>query len=264
MHPVAITREVSPALVACQLTHLRRVPIDVERTRAQHRAYEDALRAAGYVVERLPAGPDMPDSVFIEDTALVFDELAVIARPGAESRRAETVAVAEALARYRPLRRIEAPATLDGGDVLVVGRHVFVGQSTRTNRAAVVQLRQLLAPYGYHVREVTVRGCLHLKSAVSAVGDRLLLLNPGWIDRAAFDGFEVVEVDPGEPSAANAVRLGDRIIFPAAFPATAGRLRARGLRLETVDASELAKAEGAVTCCSLIVERIAARSTMNG
>jgi dimethylargininase len=196
----------------------------------------------------------MPDSVFIEDTALVFDELAVITRPGAESRRAETAAVAGALSRYRTLKYIEAPGTLDGGDVMVVGRHVFVGLSSRTNAAAVSQLRELLAPFGYTLCEVTVRHCLHLKSAVTAVGDRTLLLNPRWADPTAFAGFELIDVDPGEPSAANAVRLRDRIIFPSAFPRTGARLRARGLRVETVDAGELAKAEGAVTCCSLILE----------
>jgi len=254
LSPIAITREISPALTACELTHLPRVAIDLERARAQHRAYEDALRAAGYEVERLAADGEMPDSVFIEDAALVFDELAVITRPGAESRRIETAAVAGALSRYRALKYIEPPATVDGGDVMVVGRHVFVGLSSRTNAAAAAQLRALLAPFGYTLCEVSVRHCLHLKSAVTAVGDRTLLVNPRWVDPAAFAGFELIEVDPGEPPAANAVRLRDRIIFPSAFPRTAARLRARGLRVETVDASELAKAEGAVTCCSLILE----------
>lgn len=253
MRGVAITREVSSALGACELTHLPRAAIDVERARAQHDAYENVLRAAGYAVERLPATDEMPDSVFVEDTALVFDELAVIARPGAESRRVETPAVADALSRHRPLQHIVAPATLDGGDVLVDGRSVFVGVSSRTNAAAVSQLRQILAPFGYSVCEVTVRHCLHLKSAVTAVASRTVLLNPRWVDAAVFRGFDVVEVDPGEPSAANGVKLADRVVFPAAFPLTAGRLRARRLRVETVDASELAKAEGAVTCCSLIV-----------
>ena len=251
---VAITREVSSSLAACELTHLARVPIDVDRARAQHRAYEDALRAAGYDVRRLSATADMPDSVFIEDTALVFDELAVVTRPGAESRRRETPAVAEALAPYRSLRHIEAPATVDGGDVLVAGRRVFVGLSTRTNAAAVSQLRRILAPYGYAVCEVSVRECLHLKSAVTSVDSGVLLLNPNWGSASAFRDFEIVEVDPREPSAANALRLRDRVIVPAAFPWTADRLQARGLCVEMVDASELAKAEGAVTCCSLLID----------
>jgi dimethylargininase len=250
---VAITRAVSPSLASCELTHLTRVPIDVERARAQHRAYEQALADAGGIVERLDAGPEMPDSVFIEDIAIVFNELAIITRPGAESRRVETPAVAEALGRYRPLQIIEPPGTVDGGDVLVAGRQVFVGRSTRTNDAAIVQMRRILAPLGYTVHDLVVHGCLHLKSAVTALADDMLLVNPEWIDTTAFAGFTCVEVDPEEPSAANVLRLHDRVIAPASFPRTVERLARRGLRLQTVDASEVAKAEGAVTCCSLII-----------
>ena len=251
--PVAITREVSPALGACELTYLERVPIDVELARAQHHAYERALVDAGYLVERIDAGPDMPDSVFIEDIAIVFDELAILTRPGAQSRRVETPAVAEALARHRPLEMIAPPGTVDGGDVLVAGRRVFIGRSTRTNAAAVAGMRQILGPRGYTVCDLVVHGCLHLKSAVTALADDLLLVNPAWVDRATVAGIACIEVDPAEPSAANALRLDDRVIFPAAFPRTAERLVACGLRLVLVDASELAKAEGAVTCCSLII-----------
>jgi dimethylargininase len=257
---VAITRAVSPALASCELTHLERMPIDVERARQQHRAYEQALIAAGGMVQRLESDADMPDAVFIEDTAIVFDELAVIARPGAASRRRETTAVVDALRPYRPVVTIEAPGTVDGGDVLVVGREVFVGLSTRTNNAAVEQIRATLEPRGYVVRAVTVRGALHLKSAVTALDDATLLVNEHWIDSDRFDRFTCIDVDPSEPSAANALRLADRIIFPAAFPRTAERLVKRGFRLEIVDASELAKAEGAVTCCSLIVSTATAQS----
>lgn len=251
--PIALTREVSPGLGDCELTHLARVPIDVDLARAQHRSYEQALRDAGCSVEHLDASPDMPDSVFVEDIAVVFDELAIVTRPGAASRRAETAAVASALARYRSVQMIQAPGTVDGGDVLVAGRRVFVGRSTRTNDAAVEQMRQMLTPFGYTVCGVEVTGCLHLKSAVTALGGDLLLANPDWIDRAAFAGFELVEVDPLEPMAANALRVDDRVIYPTAFPRTAERIARRGLRLESIDASELAKAEGAVTCCSLII-----------
>jgi dimethylargininase len=250
---IAITRAVSPALAACELTHLERVAIDVERARAQHRAYEEALIDAGYLVERLDTSPQMPDSVFVEDIAIVFDEVAIITRPGAESRRQETPAVAGALAAYRPLHVIQPPGTVDGGDVLVVGRRVFIGRSSRTNDAAVGQMRQVLEPFGYTVSGTVVRSCLHLKSAVTALSDDVLLVNREWIDPAAFEGFAFVEVDPAEPWAANALRLDDRIVFSSAFPRTAERIASRGLRLHTVDASEVAKAEGAVTCCSLIV-----------
>jgi dimethylargininase len=250
---IAITRAVSPAFASCELTHLARTAIDVNRAREQHRAYERALIAAGGVVERLGSDDRMPDSVFVEDVAIVFNELALITRPGAASRRGETVAVADALAEYRSLATIKAPATVDGGDVLAVGRDVFVGLSTRTNNAAVEQMRGILEPYGYAVHAIAVRGCLHLKSAVTALDDTTLLVNRQWIDGEPFDRFTLVDVDPAEPMAANALRLPDRIVFPAAFPRTAERLVARGFRLEVVDASELAKAEGAVTCCSLIV-----------
>jgi dimethylargininase len=252
--PLAITRAVSSAIASCELTHLERVPIDVTVARAQHQQYERALAESGYIVERLDADASLPDSVFVEDIAVVFDELAILTRPGAESRRAETAPVAAVLARHRRCETIQAPATIDGGDVLVAGRRVFVGRSSRTNDAAVVQMERLLQPIGYSVTAVTVDGCLHLKSAVTVVDERLLLVNPEWIDVDTFDDFDVIAVDPGEPMAANALRLRDRIVFPSAFPATAQRLARRGLRLQTVDASELTKAEGALTCCSLIVE----------
>jgi len=250
---LAITRAVSAAFASCELTHLARAPIDVDRARAQHRAYEQALADAGASIRRLDASAEMPDSVFVEDIALVFPELAIVTRPGAESRRAEVPGVAAALAPLRPLREIQAPGTIDGGDVLVAGRRVFVGASTRTNDAAIAQLRQILGPLGYTVCATRVTGCLHLKSAVTAIDEGTLLVNRAWIEPAAFIGFTLVDVDPAEPQAANAVRLGDRIIFPSAFPRTARQLAARGLRVVTVDVDEIAKAEGAVTCCSLIL-----------
>lgn len=253
MQGIAITRAVSAALGHCELTYQPRVPIDVEAARAQHREYEQALEAAGYRVERLDSDASMPDSVFVEDMAVVLGEMAILTRPGAESRRGEMPAIAAALAAHRALHAVQPPGQVDGGDVLVVGRRVFVGRSTRTNRAAAVQIRRFVGPFGYDVVETEVRGCLHLKSAVTALDDERLLVNPEWIDAAAFEGFEQVEVAAAEPSAANVLRLADRIIAPRAFPRTAERLSRLSYRVELVDASELAKAEGAVTCCSLIV-----------
>jgi dimethylargininase len=162
---IAITREVSPSLRSCQLTHLPRVPIDAVVARAQHAEYERCLAAPDCVVRSLPAQPDLPDSVFIEDTAVVLDRLAIMTRPGSESRRPEVPSIAEALKPLRSLSFITTPATLDGGDVLVAGTDVFVGLSTRTNAEAIAQLRALLNPHGYTVKAVEVRGCLHLKSA---------------------------------------------------------------------------------------------------
>jgi dimethylargininase len=252
--PVAITRKVSPALGRCELTHLERRKIDVARAAVQHLAYGHCLERLGCHVVSLPAEPEMPDSVFVEDIAVVFDELAVMTRPGAASRRAETATVARALAAHRSIATIEAPATLDGGDVLVLGRRVLVGLTSRSNLDGLEQLRSLLAPHGYAVEPVEVRGCLHLKSAVTRVAPDAVLLNPEWVDRSRFDGFDQIEIDASERHAANGLAVGGALVYPTAFPQTAERLRQRGIRLELLDLSELAKAEGAVTCCSLIVD----------
>lgn len=260
MTRIALVREVSPSLGQCELTFLAREIIDLDRARAQHRALERALETLGCVVERLPAEPDLPDSVFVEDTAVVVDEVAVVTRPGAPSRRAETASVARALARYRPLVPIETPGTLDGGDVVRLGPRIFVGRSTRTNEAGIEALRAALGGFGYSVTAVPISGCLHLKSAVTEITPETVLLNPEWVDAAAFSGATVIEVDPDEPFAGNAQRVGDAIIFPSAFPHTGERLRGLGIRIVTIDLSELAKAEGAVTCCSVVFEQRGAAS----
>jgi dimethylargininase len=251
---IALTRAVPPSLVRCELTHLAREPIDIARAAAQHMAYEASLARLGCAIRHLPDEPDLPDSVFVEDTAVVFDELAVIARPGAKSRRGETASVAEVLAEYRRVTCIQPPATLDGGDVLVVGRRVYVGLSGRTNRSAVRQLSELLAPHGYEVAGIELTGCLHLKSAVTAVSDEAIVTNPRWVDVDAFDGLEPIEVHPDEPFAANVVRVGEMLVAAAAAPRTRERLEAAGFHVESVDVSELAKAEAGVTCCSLILQ----------
>ena len=251
---VALTRAVSDAIVHCELTHRERVPIDVAVARAQHAAYEDALRVAGCDVRPVTPAPELPDAVFIEDTALAFPELVVMTRPGAGARRAELPAVESALAAYRDIACVVDPGTLDGGDVLVVGRRVFVGRSLRTNEAGVEQLRALLAPFGYLVAAVPVLGCLHLKSAVTALTDETLLINRAWTRAEAFRGFDLLDVHPFEPFAANALRIGQALVYPAEFPRTLERLERRGLNPSTVPASELAKAEGGVTCCSLILD----------
>jgi dimethylargininase len=251
--PVALTREISPLFERCELTHLSRCSIDLDRAREQHRAYEAALAQLGCDVRRLPELPDCPDGIFVADPAFVFDEVAVIARPGAESRRGETASVAEALAAFRPLKFIEAPGTLDGGDVLRIGRTVLVGHSARTNSAGFQQMRALLTPLGYDVRQIVVTGCLHLQTAITEVAEGVVLVNPAWMDVSQLDGVEVIAVDPAEPFGANALRIGDAVIYPEAFPRTRARLEARGIRVVTVDVSELAKAEAGVTCCTLIV-----------
>jgi len=239
-------------MAGCELTHLNRQTVDVDRAERQHAAYEACLASLGCRLERLPADPDLPDCVFIEDTAVVVAEAAVITRPGAPSRQRETAAVADALARYRTLFRIEAPGALDGGDVLQVDRVLYVGASGRTNAAGIAQLAGLLRPFGYAVVPVAMSGCLHLKTAVTAVTDGTLLVNRSWVNTAAFAGFQLVDVDQAEPWGANALRVGDALVYPAAFPRTRERLEGLGLDVRTVAVDELAKAEGAVTCCSLI------------
>lgn len=237
----------------CQLTHLRRARIDVIRASEQHQDYEKCLEALGCRVTSLPAESTLPDSVFVEDAAVAFDELAILARPGAESRRAEVASVGQALEPYRTLARIEAPGTLDGGDVLTAGKRVFVGLSQRTNQAGIEQMRALLAPHGYSVEGVPVEQCLHLKSAVSQVAENALLINPAWVEPSAIPGLELIEVDPEEPFAANALLVNGAVVYPAAYARTQRRLEERGVRVVPVEVSELAKAEGGVTCCSLIL-----------
>jgi dimethylargininase len=249
---LALTRAVPPSIVDCELTHLTREPIDVPRAELQHHAYEALLERLGCKVERLPETPELPDSVFVEDTAVVLDDVAVIARPGATSRRAETESVAAALGEHRSMRCIETPATLDGGDVLRLGQRVFVGLSKRTNRDGVQQLAALLSPFGYDVVGLDVRGALHLKSAVTAVADDTVVINPDWCDAGHFRSFRRIEVHPAEPFGANALPVDDVLVYSAAAPRTRERLQKAGFAVETIDVSELAKAEAGVTCCSLI------------
>ncbi len=250
---LALTRGISPALAHCELTHLSRVPIDLARARAQHAAYEATLSRLGWTVQRLPDIPEHPDGVFVEDTAIVLSELAVLTRPGAASRRGEVSSVEAALAPYRSLVHIKAPGTLDGGDVVVLGQKIYVGHTTRSNEAGIAQLRAHVAPFGYTVTSVPVTGCLHLKSAATAVARNTVLLNPAWVDPAIFEGCTVLHVDPAEPMAANAVWLGNAVLCAEAYPVTNARLRTHGLTVHTTPADELAKAEGALTCCSLLV-----------
>jgi dimethylargininase len=251
--PIAIIRPVSKRIVDCELTHLAREPIDYDRAVTQHTEYERALEQRGCEIVRVPAAHDMPDAVFVEDVAVVVDEIAVMTRPGATSRRDEGRAIEPVLARYRPIARINAPGTLDGGDVLRVGKQFFVGRTSRTNEDGIAQLRALVAEFGYEVTAMTVEGCLHLKSAVTAVGENLLLGNGAWVNRRAFGDMDWIEVDAREPQAANALWVHGGVIYPRAFVHTADVLRRHVTTLDLVDASELAKAEGGVTCCSLIL-----------
>jgi dimethylargininase len=248
----AITRAVSRSIVNCELTHLERIPIDLENARHQHHAYEQALRSLGVEVLSLAEEPDLPDSVFVEDTAIVLDECALLTRPGADSRKPEVDTIARALTPFRTLYRVEAPGSVDGGDVLTVGKTLWVGLTTRSNSSAIEQMQEFLRPHGYTVRGVKVSGCLHLKSAVTQAGDETLLINPDWVQKSNFPGMKFIDVDPSEPSAANLLLVGEAAVYQPAYPRTLERLEAAGIHPLLVDASELAKAEGALTCCSLL------------
>lgn len=249
---IAITRGVSPSINECELSFNARQPIDVARAIAQHKAYEDCLSDLGARIVSLPAEPDLPDAVFVEDPAVVVDEVAVISIMGAPSRQPEARTLADALSPYRPLKSLAAPATLDGGDVMRIGRDVFVGLSQRTNSEAVSQLSKILGPYDYRVQPVEVRGCLHLKSACSYVGNDTVLINRSWIDPEPFRRFELIDVPNEEPAAANALLINDVVIIAASCPRTRALLDQREFSVRAIDVSELQKAEAGVTCTSLI------------
>ena len=250
---LAFTRAVPASIDRCELTHLVREPIDYARAVAQHALYEACLTRVGCEVHRLPDAADMPDSVFVEDTAVVFDDIAVIARPGAASRRGETPSMVEALTPHRRLAFIQPPGTLDGGDVLVTPGRVFVGISGRTNADGARQLASHVAAAGYEMIAVPVTGCLHLKSAISRLRPTMLLINRDWVDASYFEGYELIDVDPAEPAAANALSVAGHVICAQEHPRTRCRLEALGLVTVPVPADELAKAEGGVTCCSVLV-----------
>jgi dimethylargininase len=250
----AITRGVSPAFVNCELSFIARQPIDLKIAQAQHRAYEELLRTLGAEVISLPAEPDLPDSMFVEDPAIVLDELAVILPLGAESRRREAESLAGALAPYRKLAYIALPGTMEGGDILRVGRKIYAGLSRRTNDEGIRQLRALLKPYDYEVIAVPVTGCLHLKSAVTSLGRNTLLANRAWFDSSRVAGYQWVDVSADEAHGANALAIAERIIFPASFPRTRARLEAAGFNIAPIDISELQKAESGLTCSSLLFD----------
>lgn len=246
-------REPSEALERCALTYLARRTIDLAMARAQHAAYRSALEALGVEVTVLPAEVDLPDAVFVEDTAVVVDECAVLTRPGLDSRRGEVDTVAAALEPHRPIVRITAPGTLEGGDVLRVGRTLFVGQTPRTNAEGTRQLAACLEPHGYEVLPATPTGCLHLKSAVTFVGDETVLVNPDWIDVGLFSRWQSVPVAPEEPFGANALLVGEIVFIAASAPLTRRKLDALGFHTEALDTSEFEKAEAALTCLSILL-----------
>ena len=250
----AITRAVSPAIVHCELSFIDRKPIDLARARQQHQAYEVLLAKLGARVVSLPPEPHLPDSMFVEDPAIVLDELAVILPLGTESRRREAHLLAQELSKHRKLAYVQLPGTLEGGDVLRIGRKFFVGLTKRSNAEGIRQFAEIIEPHGYEVISVPVTGCLHLKSAVTFLGDNTLLANRAWFDTAPFGGYDWIDVDPSEPHAANALALSGTVVFPASFPKTRRRIGSLDFTVTPLDISELQKAESGLTCSSLLFE----------
>jgi dimethylargininase len=249
---IAVTRAVSATLAFCELTWLEREPIDLEKAIAEHHAYERCLADLGAHVISLPALDAHPDAVFVEDPAIILDEVAVITTMGCESRRGERETLAAAIAPYRPLIRMREPAKLEGGDVMRLGRHLFVGLSDRTDATGVAQLSTELRPFGYEVHSVDLRGCLHLKSACCCIAPDSILINRAWVDTARFANYRLIDVAETEPGAANALNIGKTIVMPNAYPQTAAILRREGFQVAELDMTELMKAESGVTCSSLL------------
>jgi dimethylargininase len=250
----AVTRKVSPNLGSCQLEFLKRSEIDVAQAAAQHRRYEACLEDLGARVLSLPALSEYPDCVFVEDPALVLDEIAIATRMGVASRRGETESLAAALAQFRPVSALREPATLEGGDVARMGKRLYVGLSRRTNAEGIRQLAELVQPLGYRVVPVAVTGCLHLKSACCSIGDDTVLMNPTLIDATPIRDCEVLRVPAEEPFASDVLRIGATVVIPASFPRTRDLLESSGFDVRPIDVSELMKAEAGVTCMSLVFD----------
>ena len=252
---IALVRRPGPELERCALTWVRRQPIDVKRAREQHAAYVAALEALRVEVRVLPRMPDHPDATFVEDAAVVLDELAVIPRMGNELRRVESDSLRAALAGERELLELRPPTTLDGGDVIVADDVVYVGLSKRTNHAALKSLAHALLDHGYMTKAVEVRGCLHLKTAFSYLGEDRALVNPRWIHMARMRGLETIEVHPEEPFGANVLAFGRRVLVSASHPRTAEALARSGWRVQALEIDELEKAEAGLTCLSVLFRR---------
>lgn len=245
----ALIRRPGPRLAEGLVRGTRPV-IDVGLALKQWQGYVETLHAAGWSTTEVPPADDCPDAVFVEDTVVVYGDLAVITRPGAPSRRAETAGVEETLRDlgYR-IAHIHEPGTLDGGDVLKYGGTVWVGRSERTNSAGIEQLGRLLGPFGPTVVAVPVHADLHLKSAVTALPDGTVIGCPPLLDSAAI--FGVMEAVP-EPAGAHVVLLDDgQLLMSASAPVTAEAFRRRGYTVAKVDISEFEKLDGCVTCLSV-------------
>jgi dimethylargininase len=248
---VALTRAVSLRIAECELTFIDRQGIDYSRAVQQHNQYQQLLRDLGAKVVELPSDDQCPDCCFLEDTALVLDEVAVITRPGSEDRRREVDGVAPTIMKYRSVVRIDAPGTLEAGDVLRMGRNLYVGLSTRTNKRGIEMLREALKAYGYEVTAIPMKGALHLKSVCTALDDNTVLADPRYFDKAEFSEFKLIDVPADESMAANVLRINGAVCVHAGFHKTADLLQTKRFDIRTVDISEFLKAEAGLTCMSI-------------
>ena len=250
---MALTRAVSPTLEAALVSHIPRQPIDLELAVRQHEAYEALLAELGATIVQVPEAPDLPDAVFVEDCAVVFDEIAVVTRPGARARLPEVDGVAATLAAYRECAWVEGPGTLDGGDVMVAGRTVYVGRSSRTNDSGIDQLLAAIAPYDYAVVPVEFGGALHLKSVCTALDDETLFVDPRRVDVTQFRECEYLAVPGDEWVGVNTVVVRGTVVMAEGYPEASRLVESTGRAVRTVDISEFAKVEGAVSCKSILL-----------
>jgi len=246
-----LTHLPSPSLEQCELTFLNSEPINIKKALKEHEAYREMINSCGANVIVIDKNIDLPDSVFVEDPIIVFDEVAILTSMGVESRRKESATMEQVFLKYREIKRIELPSKIEGGDVLKIGKQIFVGKSTRTNAQGIRDLREILTPYGYEVIAVKVAGCLHLKTGCTALDDKTLLINPEWIDSKVFTGFRQIIVPREEPFGANILKINEIICMNEAFPKTIELVVSLGYKVKSTDITEFVKAEAGLTCMSV-------------
>jgi len=246
-----ITHLPSPSLELCELTFLDQETIDIQKAQKEHENYCLMLEECGAKVIIHDENISLPDSVFVEDPIIVFDEIAVLTSMGVESRRKESKSMEKAFSKYREIKRINLPAKIEGGDVLKIGKRIFVGQGERTNAEGIDALRAIIAPYGYEVISVEVPGCLHLKTGCTALDDKTILINPSWVNSNAFEGYTQINVPKKEPFGANILKINEIICMNKAFPKTIELVESLGYTVKATDITEFVKAEAGLTCMSV-------------
>jgi dimethylargininase len=246
-----VTQRVSQALEKCELTFVESSPINIEKAGKEHTDYCKMLEGCGAQVITLEDNEESPDSVFVEDPIIVFDEIAVMTSMGVESRRREGAALATFFKRYRQLEQITLPAKIEGGDVLRIGRTIYVGESPRTDSTGVEALASIMSRFGYETIPVPVSGCLHLKTGCTALDEQTVIINPDWVDPQPFEPFTKLTTLSEEPFGTNVLPVNGTICMNEAFPATIEMVRSHGYRVTSTDISEFVKAEAGLTCMSV-------------